>query len=106
MLHESTTQTMASFPTEREIIEKVVQTLADAGNPIEVVEDGSHLVPVQNMDDIFNVGFSHVIVYMETASEEHVTILLGEGWDALANYSVSLTGILADVLSMIEGNQE
>jgi hypothetical protein len=97
MLDTYTAQAVKNSPEEATIVRKVAAALSKAGDPIVNVWDGGDDNPVDSTDSILQAVFAVDISRLYTKSGGWVLIVLGNEWDALADYTVSLEDALAPV---------
>lgn len=90
-------ENIKAAPAEATIVRKVVKALRDAGNPVVSVWDGEESTPVKTTKDVLNVVFNLDEATLHTATGQFVYIVLGNEWDALADYNVSLEEALKPV---------
>ena len=88
---------ISSRPIEREIIERIANALRDAGTPIVKIWDSEEWTEVSTNQSILDVAFNldELIVY--TADSAGVFLVMGEKWDMLNDYNVSLESALEPV---------
>jgi len=96
-LTPSTQSAVQHLPAEATTVRKVVKALKDAGTPVVNVWDGEELIPVSGQNEVLEAVFAVDCAWLRTASGAEVFIVLGNGWDALSDYSVSLEDALAPV---------
>lgn len=97
---------MAAMPAERKIIRKLFKALNDAGNPIVAVWDGEEETKVSTLDSINREAFNLDQLHLYTKSDDWVFIVMGEGWDALTDYTVDLEDAIKPVTDYIEKNAD
>jgi ABC-type sugar transport system substrate-binding protein len=102
-LTASTKSAVQALPAEATTVRKVVKALKDAGTPVVAVWDGEELVPVKNRDEVLEAVFAVDQAWLRTESGAEVFIVLGNEWDALTDYSVSLEDALAPVNEYLQG---
>lgn len=101
-LSESTKSSLAALPAEATTVRKVWKALKDAGNPVVRVWDGEESVPVATRDECLEAVFAVDQAWLYTASDQMVFVVLGNEWDALSDYSVSLEDVLKPVNDYLE----
>ena len=89
-LSDSTKRAMATCPDEAKIVRKIIRTLKEAGDPVTGVFDGVEYVQVSGEHSILEVVFSVDQSWLYTKSGKRVLIILGNGEDALSDYSTDL----------------
>ena len=101
-LTETTKRYTANLPAEAAIVRKIVRTLKAAGTPVVQVHDGEEFITVKGEEETLEAVFAVDMARLYTADGRWVLIILGNGWDALSDYSVSLEDILTPVQDWIE----
>lgn len=96
-LSEFAQKSVAALPAEATTVRKVYKALKDAGNPVVRVWDGEESIPVSTRDECLEAVFAVDQAWLYTASDQMAFIVLGNGWDALTDYSVSLEDVLSPV---------
>lgn len=89
-------------PAEATIVRKVVRALKAAGTPVVNVWDGEENNPVRTEKDVLEQVFNLDQAWLKTADGAWVFIVLGNEWDALTDYSVSLEAALKPVNEYLE----
>jgi len=93
---------IANNPAEATIVRKVYQALKDAGTPVVSVWDGVEDTPVTSQQETLEQVFNLDQAWLKTATGAWVLIILGNEWDALSDYTVSLEDALKPVNAYIE----
>jgi hypothetical protein len=96
-LSPSTKSAVEALPAEATTVRKVWKALKDAGNPVVSVWDGEESIPVSNRDEVLEAVFAVDQAWLYTESGAFVLIILGNEWDALSDYNVSLEDALKPV---------
>jgi len=102
-LSEFAKSSVAALPAEATTVRKVWKALKDAGNPVVRVWDGEESIPVTTRDECLEAVFGVDQAWLYTATDQMVFIVLGNEWDALSDYSVSLEDTLAPVNEYLQG---
>lgn len=89
-------------PAEATIVRKVYKALKDAGFPITSVFDGEEDTKVESLQDVLDLAFNLDDCFLRTSNDGWVRIVMGNEWDALADYTLSLEDALAPVNRYIE----
>jgi hypothetical protein len=87
---------------EYRILSKLWKAFNDAGNPIRFVDDGDEMNPVDNKEEFWYQVLNLDDFFLCTATGQWVRIVMGNEWDALIDYVVSLEGILSPVNDWID----
>lgn len=93
---------IANSPAEATIVRKVWKALKDAGNPVVSVWDGVESTPVATRQELLEQVFNLDQAWLYTKSGAFVFIVMGNEWDALADYNVSLEEALAPVNAYLQ----
>lgn len=93
-------------PEEFRILKKIYKTLAKAGNPVTHVDDGEATTKVENLAEFLEVVFSVDLSKTWTQSGAWFYIVLGNGWDALSDYTIDLEDDLRPVTIFIDKNAD
>ncbi len=104
-MNDWTRKAVEHLPIEARIVRKIVSTLKAAGTPVTKVWDGEEYVPVRTRDAVLDAVFAVDIARLYTADGSWVLIVLGNEWDALADYTLSLEGALVPVHDWIDRNE-
>lgn len=89
---------------EHRIVRRVFDALETAGNPVVAVFDGGQRIECSTLDEVFSVVFDVDFSTIITQSGATVSIVCGNEWDALSDYSMSLEPALAAVNAWIDEN--
>lgn len=92
-------------PIEAKIVRKIVRVLKAAGKPVKYVFDGVERVYVSTEKDVLNEAFNLDEVYLHT-DDGYVFLTMGEGWDLICDYGLSLDDDLKPVFAWIEKNED
>jgi hypothetical protein len=84
-------------PIEARIIRKIVKALKEAGNPVVSVWDGEEDNPVKTKRDIMVQVFNLDQAHLYTKEGGYVFVVMGNEWDTLSDYSMSLEDALKPV---------
>jgi len=95
---------IAYLPIENQILERVVAALEAAGNPVVSVWDTEDDNPVTSLRDIQEQVFNLDVAYLCTERGGWVMLVLGNEWDALSDYTLSLEEPLKPVMDWIMEN--
>lgn len=89
---------------ELTILNKIIKALNEAENPIVQVYDGDEYTDVKpgNKAEIHRLVFNLDECYLFTRSGGWVRIVLGEDWDCLPDYSLSLESVLKPINDFID----
>lgn len=87
---------------EARIVNKIVKTLKAAGNPVVSVWDGAESTNVKTLRDVQEQVFNLDQCHLYTKSGGWVFIVLGNDWDALTDYTLSLEDALKPVNDYID----
>lgn len=103
-LDEFIARSKAQQPIELRIVNKVIKALNEAKNPIVSVFDGVDDTPVTpgNKKEIHRLVFNLDEAYLKTASGGWVFIVMGNDWDCLSDYTISLESIIKPVNDYIQ----
>jgi ABC-type sugar transport system substrate-binding protein len=102
-LTASTRAAVEHLPAEATTVRKVYAALKAAGTPVVTVWDGEEDVAVTSRDETLEAVFAVDQAWLKTASGAYVFIVLGNGWDALSDYSMSLEAALESVHDYLLG---
>lgn len=96
---------IAARPVEAKIVRKIVRALKAAGNPITSVEDSDgETTPVTTEADVLAIAFNLDDLWLVTQSGSWVRLIMGEGYDLINDYGVSLEDALTPVNEWIEAH--
>lgn len=87
---------------EAKIVRKIIRALKAAGNPVVSVFDFEEDVPVRTEREIFREVFNLDESYLRTKSGAYIWIVLGNEWDCIIDYNVSLEDTLKPINEWIE----
>jgi hypothetical protein len=101
---------IANHPAEAAIIALIVEVTNAAHDPITSAypregwdsPDDADVIEAGNLSDINNIAFNLDYVTLETASGRIIQIVMGEGWECMPDYSLSLEHILKPVEALVE----
>ena len=88
---------IAKNPIEARIVRKIVKALKDAGNPVVSVWDGEEDNPVTTKRDVLEQVFNLDQAHLYTKDGGWVFVVMGNEWDVLSDYTVSLEEALKPV---------
>lgn len=88
---------IARRPLEARILKRIVKALEKAGNPVVSVWDTEEQSPVSSAGDVIHLAYNLDELYLYTKSGAWVRIIMGEGWDVICDYTVSIEDALAPV---------
>lgn len=95
---------IAARPIEADIVRRVIAALAEAGTPVVNVWDGVESTPVVTERDIMEQVFNLDEAYLYTTSGAWVRLVMGNEWDLIADYLISLEEALDPVQKYIAQN--
>jgi hypothetical protein len=95
-------EAIKSLPREAKIVRRVYRDMRDADYPIVRVWDGVESEPVKNMTELMELVFNLDEAWLMTREREWVRITLGNGWDALTDYTTGLEHIISHTSKWIE----
>lgn len=95
---------IANSPIEARLVRKVVRALKAAGSPVVSVWDGEEDCPVKSEKDVLSLVFNLDQAWLKVESGAWVFLVLGNEWDVICDYSVSLEEPLEPVFAYIEKN--
>ena len=84
-------------PIEAKIIKRIYKALAKAGNPIVSVWDGEDDNAVSSLQEVYTQVFNLDEAHLYTQSGAYVFVVMGQDWDTVADYNVSLEDTLKPV---------
>lgn len=99
-------EAMAARPVERKMLKRIRTALKAAGDPIIEAYDGEETTPVTTLRSLYETAFNLDEVYLFTKSGSWVRITMGEGWDALCDYTLDIEDALKPVNDWIEKNAD
>lgn len=105
MLNDWAKRAVAQRPIEARIVRKVIKALKDAGNPVVQVYDTEEYVDVATKDEILNEVFNLDEAYLITESGGWVRLIMGQDWDTICDYTMSLAPVIDPIIeyAMKEG---
>ena len=103
MLSDFAKSSVAALPAEATTVRKVYAALKAAGTPVTEVFDGEEYVPVASRDEALEAVFAVDQAWLRTASGSWVFVVLGNGWDALSDYTTDLEDALSPVNEYLMG---
>lgn len=101
MLNDWAKRAVAQRPIEARIVRKVIKALKDAGNPVVQVYDTEEYVDVKTKDEILNEVFNLDEAYLITESGGWVRLTMGQDWDTVCDYTMSLDEVLEPVMQYV-----
>lgn len=93
---------IAARPLEATLVRKIVRALKAAGDPIVKIYDGEEFVKVKTEQDVLNEAFNLDGLRLHTASGSWVYLVMGQGVEALADYTIDLEEALEPVSVWID----
>lgn len=97
-----TADQIAKRPTEVTILSRIVNALKNAGDPVVKVWDGEEESPVLTTGDVMHLAFNLDELHLYTKSGAFVFLVMGQDYDMLTDYSVSLEEALTPVNNWID----
>lgn len=97
-----TTDQIAKRPIEARILSRIVRALADAGNPVVALWDGEERSPVASVGDVVHLAYNLDEFHLYTKSGAWVYFIMGQDYDGLTDYNVSLEDALKPVNDWIQ----
>lgn len=91
-------------PVEASIVRRIIRSLKEAGNPVVSVWDGEESEKVTTEAEIMALVFNLDQCHLYTETGAFVFLVLGEGWDTIADYNVSLEDALKPVNDWVDKN--
>jgi len=91
---------------EASIIRKLFTACKAAGDPIVSVWDGEDDNPVSTLKSINTQAFNLDQCHLYTKSGGWVFIVMGNGWDAISDYTTSLDPIIDPVLDWVASHDD
>lgn len=101
MLNDWAKRAVARRPIEARIVRKVVKALKDAGDPVVQVYDTEEYVDVKTKDEVLNEVFNLDEAYLITKSGGWVRLIMGQDWDTVCDYTMSLDEALEPVMQYV-----
>lgn len=91
-------------PIEAKIVKKVFKAMAKAGNPVVSVWDGEEDHPATTLEEVNTYVFNLDQAHLYTKSGAWVFLVLGNEWDTISDYNVSLEEALQPVNDWVVKN--
>jgi hypothetical protein len=88
-------------PIEAKIVRKVCKALKDSGNPVVSVFDGDDTTPVESTQDVLALVFNLDEAWLTTKTGAQVFLTMGQDWDTVCDYSLSLEAALEPIIDWI-----
>lgn len=101
-----TAEQIAARPIETRLAKKIYKTLKAAENPILTVHDGEEEYRVGDLDEFLEAVFSVDILAAFTHSGQFITLIMGQDWEMIADYNVSLEEALKPVNDLVDRNMD
>jgi hypothetical protein len=101
-LSKSADKYVHQMPIEARILRKIIKTMRDAGNPIVKVDDREEVINVATTDEIIEAAFAVEEVFLIMKHGGWVRFILGNEWDCLVDYTLSIEDALKPVNDYIE----
>jgi len=98
------TEQIAARPVEALMVRKVVRALKAAGTPVVRIWDGEEHVRVTSEKDVMDTVFNLDEAVLKTADGAGVFLVMGEGYEMICDYSVSLEDALAPVNAYVDAH--
>lgn len=99
MLSDWAKGSMERHPIEARLVRKVIRALKASGDPVVQVYDTEEYVRVKTEHDIFNEVFNLDEAYLVTKSGAWVRLVMGEGWDTICDYTMSVADVIDPIIS-------
>lgn len=90
------------YTPEYRILSKIWKAFKDAENPIKFVDDGDEMNPVANKEEFWYQVLNLDEFYLVTATGQWVRIVMGNEWDALSDYVLSVDHTLQPINDWID----
>ncbi|UDL15842.1 hypothetical protein QEH42_gp116 [Microbacterium phage Pumpernickel] len=90
-------QNMAHNYVEAKVVKKIVKAFIKAGNPIAKIDDGEDVTDVRTLRDVQEVVFNLDECFLLPKNGGWIRIVLGNDWDCLVDYTVSLEDTLKPI---------
>lgn len=97
-----TTEQIAKRPIEADILSRIVNALKRAGNPVVSLWDGEESSPVASTGDVVHLAYNLDEFHLYTKSGAWVYFIMGQDYDGIADYSMSLDEALKPVNDWIQ----
>lgn len=92
-----TTDQIAKRPLEAQILKRIVNALKRAGNPVVSLWDGEESSPVETVGDVVHLAYNLDEFHLYTKSGAWVYFIMGQDYDAIADYTMSIEDALKPV---------
>jgi hypothetical protein len=89
---------------EYKILSRLYTAFNKAGNPIRFVDDGDEMNPVANREEFWYQVLNLDEFYLHTATGQWVRIVMGNEWDAIVDYVISLEETMTPINEFAEDN--
>jgi hypothetical protein len=87
---------------EQRILSKIWTEFNKAGNPIKFVDDTEEINPVDNREEFFYQVYNLDEFFLLTATGQWVRIVMGNDWDCVVDYVLSLEATMTDINEFVE----
>lgn len=104
-LQEFIAEQIKARPIEAKIVRKVVRALKAAGTPVVKTWDGVETTKVSTEKDIMTEAFNLDEVWLYTADGSWVRLTMGNEWDLITDYTLSLEEVIEPVSEWIDKAQ-
>lgn len=91
-------------PIEAKVIRKIIRALKASGTPVVSVWDTEQDNPVKTERDIMEQVFNLDVAYLYTESGAWVMVVMGNEWDVISDYTLSLEAALKPVNDYVTSN--
>ena len=88
---------IAKRQVEATILSRIYNALKRAGNPVVSLWDGEESSPVDSVGDVVHLAYNLDEFHLYTKSGAFVYFIMGQDYDGLTDYSVSLEDALQPV---------
>jgi hypothetical protein len=89
---------------EAEIIKRLYEALEAADNPIIMVDDSEEENDVSTLWEVYEQVFNLDEAYLYTESGAYVFVVMGEEWETIADYNISLEVAIKPVNDWVAKN--
>jgi hypothetical protein len=89
---------VAQRPVEANIIKRIVKAMSEAGTPITQAFDSEEFVPVTDEQSILDQAFNLDEVTLFTADGQGIYLTMGQEWDLICDYHLSLEKTLEPIM--------
>ena len=93
---------IAARPIEARIVRKLYSELAANSERIVKVWDGEEYVNVSSEQDVLNEAFNLDELRVYTMGGDYVLLIMGEGADVIADYTVYLESSMQETLALAQ----